>query len=282
MFGVVVNYFGTESHPPSVKQSAKFALSLLKNCQNVTSIILSDGSSFRDEELQNYCQSLGVKYAHAGKSMSFGEAYNYGVDMLNEDWVATLASDIYVYPNTFSVFRKFIANYQDLKIGCLIPYLSRCDLPIQEAFQFSKKEDCYASIMSLNFNIFNRKTFKKLGGFCTRYSGNFNDIDMCVKLQEMGLDIFLVGEAYVLHYGSLTLRHGTNVDAKSDYKQFYADYPNLYLTGGLWNLGIDQFIRHPILKFLYRITARFGRNPQNKAERIKWVLRQVPSWQKIN
>jgi hypothetical protein len=45
MFGVVVNYFHREGYPQSVQESARLALSLLKNCPEVTSIILADGSS---------------------------------------------------------------------------------------------------------------------------------------------------------------------------------------------------------------------------------------------
>jgi len=281
MFGVVINYFGTKNYPPSVKQSAKFAASLLKNCQEVTSIVLSDGSSELDTDLKNYCESLNIKYIHSGAKMSFAEAYNYGVSHLREDWIVLMASDIYVSRDTFTAFRKFIENYSDLNIGCLIPYLTRCDLPIQQASQYSRKYDCYASLMTLNMNIFKKDVFATLGGLSTRYSGNFNDIDMALKLKKNNLDIFLVGDAYVVHYGSLTLRHGSNVDAKLDYQQFYSDYPEMYLSGGVWNLRINHFLRNPILKFLYRLNARFGRNPKKKSSRLDWVLRLVPKLQKI-
>lgn len=282
MFGVVVNYFATENYPPSVKQSAKFAVSLLKNCQEVTSIVLVDGSDNPDIELKNYCEHLGIIYGHSGERMSFGEAYNYGVGMLKEDWIALMASDIYVYPYTFSEFRNFIDKYPNLRIGCLIPYLTRCDLPIQQSYQFSQKDDCYASIMTLNLNVFKKDVFEKVGGINTKYTGNFNDIDLALKLKEIGCDIFLVaGASSVVHYGRLTLQHGSSVDGNYDYKQFYDDHPEMYLSGGFWNLSIDKFIRHPILKFLYRLNARFGRNPENKKQRLAWVLRQVPALQKI-
>jgi GT2 family glycosyltransferase len=281
MFGVVVNYFSKETHPSSVKQSAKFAVSLLKNCSEVTSIVLVDGSAKSDLEMKSYCESLDINYAHSGTTMSFGEAYNYGVSLLSEDWIALMASDIYVYPNTFTAFCKFIENHPALNIGCLIPYLTKCDLPVQQASQYSTRSDCYASIMSFNLNVFKKDIFEKTGGLCTTYSGNFNDIDMCLKLQNLNLDIFLVGDANVVHYGSLTLRHGTTVDNKFDYQQFYADHPELYLSGGLWNLRINQFLRNPILKLLYRLNSRFGRDPHKRKARLDWVLRLVPSWQKI-
>jgi GT2 family glycosyltransferase len=281
MFGVVVNYFFKEGYPSSVEASVRFALTLLKNCPEVTSIVLADGSAKINQNLKQYCELLSINYAHAGRQMSFGEAYNYGVSLLNEKWVAIMASDIYVYPDTFSKFRKFIENYKDLNIGCLIPYLSRCDLPLQQTSQFAKKTDSYASLMSFNLNVFKKEVFEKVGGMTTQYSGNFNDIDMSLKLKQLGLDIFLVGGSNVIHYGALTLRHGTNVDAKSDYEKFYEDHPEMYLPGGLWNLKVDQLLKHPILKLLYRLNVRFGRNPHQKQKRIRWVLRLIPSLQQI-
>jgi GT2 family glycosyltransferase len=281
MFGVVVNYFFKEGYPLSVEQSAKFTLSLLKNCQEVTTIILVDGSAQPDENFQKFCESLGIKYAHNGRSMSFAEAYNYGVSLLNEEWVVTMASDIYVYPDSFSRFSKFIETYPDLNIGCLIPYLSRCDLPIQQTAQFSKRPDAYASLMTFNMNVFKKEVFEKIGGMTTKYSGNFNDIEMALQLKEMGLDIFLVGGSNVLHYGSLTLRHGTNVNAKNDYKQFYENHPEMRRGGGIWNLKADALFKSPILKLLYRLIAKFDKDPKRQ-DRIRWVLRLVPTFQEIH
>lgn len=280
MFGVAVNYFAKADHPPSVKQSAKFAVSLLKNCPEVTSVVLVDGSDTADEEFHSYCESIGVKYQHSGHSMSFAEAYNYGVDFLSEDWIVTMASDIYVFPDTFTGFKQFIDKHQDLQIGCLIPYLSRCDLPMQRTSHSSQKFSCYAPIMSYNLNVFPKEVFAKIGGLSTRYSGNFNDIDTTLKLQSMGLEVVMVS-SYVHHYGRLTLRHGTNVDARNDWQQFYQDYPELKCNSDLWNLRLDRFLRHPLLKLVFQLNLK-NRNKDLRKKINAWVYDNISKYQQVN
>jgi glycosyltransferase involved in cell wall biosynthesis len=280
MFGVVVNYFHREGYPQSVQESARLALSLLKNCPEVTSIILADGSSQVNTDFKEYCEALNIKYVHAGKMLSFGEAYNHGAGMLSEDWIVTMASDIYVYPKTFSKFRIFIEeNHGHLSIGCLIPYLSRCDLPMQQTSQTAKNYSCYAPIMSFNLNIFPRDVFEKIGGLSTNYTGNFNDIDMSIKLKRMGLDIFLVSTD-VHHYGRLTLQHGSNVDGRADWKQFYLDYPELKCNSLPWNLKLDEFLRHPILKMVYRLSSIVP-NQALKKNLSLWVYKMIPVLQRV-
>jgi GT2 family glycosyltransferase len=279
MFGVVVNYFAKPDHPTSVKESAKFAVSLLKNCPEVNSVILVDGSSEVDTEFQNYCESIGVNYQHAGKQMSFAEAYNYGVNLLSEEWIVTMASDIYVFPETFTNFKNFIEKNQDLQIGCLIPYLSRCDLPIQRTAHNFQKFSCYAPIMSYNLNVFPKAVFQKIGGLSTKYSGNFNDIDTSIKLKEMGLNIFMLN-SYVHHYGRLTLRHGSNVDARGDWQQFYTDYPELKCNSDLWNIRLDKFLRHPLLKIVFLMNLKV----KNKDLRTKintWIYDNISNYQRV-
>jgi len=279
MFGVTVNYFSKETYPPSVKESTKFAVSLLKNCPEVTSIILVDASSSADQELQNYCESLGIIYKHAGKVLSFAEAYNLGVSHLNEEWVVTMASDIYVYPGTFTTFREFIENHKDLAIGCLIPYLSRSDFPVQRISQKDQKYSCYAPFITINLNIFPNNVYESIGGISNKYTGNFNDIDTTLQLQKLGLDVFLVNN-YVHHYGRLTLRHGSNVDAKSDWKNFYADYPEFKCNSDLWNLRLDKFLRHPLLKLVFRVSLKV-RNRNIREKLNNWIYEMIPVLQRV-
>jgi GT2 family glycosyltransferase len=260
MFGVALNYFSKPQYPPSVKQSAKFALSLLKNCPEVTSVILVDGSKDVDKELCQYCVSLGFTYKHTGKILSFAEGYNLGISLLKEDWVVTMASDIYVYPNTFYRFRQFIENHKELTIGCLIPHLSKCDFPLQTK---GYAHSCYSPLMTLNLNVFPRSVFEKIGGISTEYTGNFNDVDTVLKLKQLGLNIFLV-DTNASHYGRLTTQQGSNTSTLADKNLFYSNFPALKSDNGLWNLRIDKFIKNPLLKLAFllfpKIPFNFLRN----------------------
>lgn len=252
-FGVVVNYFSKPSHPASVKYSAKFALTLLKNCSEVSQIVLVDGSATNDHELQIFCESLDVRYLHSGKLMSFAEGYNYGVDYLTEEWIATMASDIYVTPTTFSGMKSFIESNRQLNIGCLIPYLSKSDLPTQQYLTSFFSRDCLAPGMTFNLNVFKKSIYQELGGMTKEYTGNFNDIEMWLKMNEQGLETYLVGQSYAVHYGQLTLNYGSNTNTQIDREKFYKKHPELFEKNGIFSMKFAKILKSKRLKILYEL-----------------------------
>ena len=280
MFGVTVNHFRKAEHPLSVQQSTKFALSLLKNCVEITTIILVDSSQNYDEDLDSFCQSIGVIYRHYNRILSFAEAYNYGAACLDEDWIVTMASDIYVKTQTFTLFKKFIEDHPQLPIGCLIPYLSSSDYVVQEATSSSMQHSCYSGIMTYNLNVFPRSVFREIDGLSDKYSGNFNDIETSIQLKKMGLKIILV-KNFVHHYGRLTLQYGSNTHAELDQAQLKQDYPEFVGNTGLYQVRLDKFLQHPILKLVFRASVGFRpRRIQGKMER--WVYQKLPAFQRIN
>jgi len=284
MFGVAVNHFHKPEHPVSVRQSTKFALSLLKNCPEVTTIFLVDSSEKYDADLDEFCQTLGVNYRHYGRTLSFAEAYNFGVACLDEEWVVTMASDIYVRPETFGVFRQFIENNPAIPIGCLIPYLSSSDYIVQEATINWPKPSCYCGVMTYNLNVFPKAVFTELGGLSNKFSGNYNDIDTSIRLKNMGLKIVLVSN-YVQHYGRLTLPHGTNVKSGVDEAQFRLEHPDFAGDAGRWGLRLDKLLEHRILKLISKLSFTF--RPRRFRGSIGsslelWVLRNLPAIQRID
>ena len=278
MFGVTVNHFSRPDHPISIRQSTKFALSLLKNCQEVTTIYVIDSSEEYDPDLAAFCQSIGVNYRHYGRVLSFSEAYNYGVDCLNEDWIVTMASDIYVQPNTFALFKQFIENNPNLPIGCLIPYLSSCDYAVQEASANSVKNSCYPGVMTYNLNVFPKAVFQRLGGLSSKYSGNFNDIETSIQLKDMNLKIILVN-TFAHHYGRLTLHYGSNVKGNADVILFQQNRPEFLGDIGKYQVRLDQFLDHPTLKLLFRLSLIF--RPRRYQKTLEnWVYRKISTFQK--
>ena len=279
MFGVVVNYFSNKSFPLKIKQSAKFALSLLLNCEDVSSVVLSDGSNEPDEEMKNYCESLMIKYVHQGKKTNFGESFNYGVSFLEEEWIALMNSDIYVYPDTFLQFHRFIERHSNLNIGCLIPYLAKSDFPLQAN---SIRRNAYASLMTYNLNIFKKEVLARIGGVSTDFSGCFNDVDACIKLKRLGLDVYIVGHAYALHYGRLTI-DTCGQEFLDDEKVFLSKYPQLYDKNGFWYLKTDKFLRSGFLKLLFYLVRCFSSKLSNcwNDRLYNSLFMLVPYFQKI-
>lgn len=280
MFGVAVNHFWKPSYPASVLQSTKFALSLLKNCLEVTTVVLIDSSETYNTDLDGFCRSLEITYRHYGRSLPFSEAYNYGVNCLDEEWVVTMASDIYVKPGTFTLFKEFIENNPGVPIGCLIPYLSSSDYRVQEATPGYPKPTCYSGIMTYNLNIFPKVVFQKLDGLPEGYSGNYNDIVTSIRLQELGLKIVLV-DNLVTHYGKLTLSYGTDVRAETDKARFRREYPSFAGNCGLFEVRLDKFLEHPALKLVSRVS--FTMRPRRFRGRVEnWVHRNLSRIQRVS
>lgn len=278
MFGVAVNHFRKANHPISVQQSTKFALSLLKNCIEITTIVVIDSSEHYDSDLDDFCQSINASYHHYGRILSFAEAYNCGVALLSEEWVVTMASDIYVLPNTFTSFESFIKTHPNEPIGCLIPYLSTSDYSLQEALRLKKRQSCYAGIMTYNLNVFPKNVFKALGGLSTEYSGNFNDIETSLRLRDLNLEVILV-DSFAYHYGRMTLQHGSTVDLTDDCKKFQVNHPQM-LVSNTSRIRLDKVYTHPLLKAAFCLSLSI-RPRRLRISLENWIYKNAPSLQRV-
>ena len=279
MFGVAINHFQKPGHPLSVQQSTQFAVALLKNCLEVTSIIVIDSSADSNGDLSDYCLRVGAKYVHYGRVLSFSEAYNLGVGQLQEEWVATMASDIYVLPDTFTVFKRFIETHPVLPIGCLIPYLSTSDYPPQEASRLGQKRCCYSGIMTYNLNIFPKQVFGAIGGLSNQYSGNFNDIETSLRLRAMDLQVVLV-DSFAYHYGRMTLQHGSTTDLTEDCKVFRRNHPQMLSSHLSSRVRLDRIYTHPLLRAVYSISSNI-RPRRFRANLEQWTYRNLPKLQRV-
>lgn len=55
-----------------------------------------------------------------------------------------------------------------------------------------------------------RELFEDLGGFDERFSNNYNDVDLCLRTLERGLEVVLSGDACLIHDEARTRANGTN------------------------------------------------------------------------
>lgn len=259
--------------------SALFSVSLLLNCPEVSAVVLVDGSVEPSKTFETFCATHSVEYVHTGKAMSFAEAYNAGVARLNTDWIALMASDVYVLPGTFAAFKQFIEDNPDLSVGCLIPYLSQSDFRPQEGLPNRDRTNALVPVMTINLNVFRRGVYIEMGGLSEKYSGNYNDVDMAVRLRDKGLSIYLV-DAYAHHYGSLTLRYGTNTRLEQDKETFFSQRPDLLSPHGWWALRFDQLFESRRLKWMYRAAAAVPSDTV-RSHALPWVLDRVARYQRL-
>lgn len=252
MFGVVVCHYYRPGQPLSIKASVRLCLSLLKQCPEVSTIVLSDGSGERDLELEEYCISLDVTYMHYGSEVSFAQTYNLGASLLSEEWIALMASDVFVYNSTFKAFKDFIKGYRTLNIGCLIPFLTTSDVLAQaHTFEFLENT-CRVPIMTINLNVIKKSVFDQIGGVPAQFSGAYNDIVMAIKLHNLGLEIFMVKGAQACHYGRMTINSGTSYKYKVDKETFKKEFPAYVNPQTDWGVRMDSLVRRDPFKFVSR------------------------------
>lgn len=280
MFGVVVNTFFTESQPLLVQKSAEFAISLLFDCDEVSSVVVVDGSETPKSAIKLFCDDNDVMYVHSGHKMSFAQAYNLGASYIKEEWIALMASDIYVLGNTFGSFKNFIDDHGDLPIGCLVPYLSRSDLDMQQAFVYDDLANVRVPAMTLNLNVIKRSVFEKVKGLSDDYSGNYTDMDFLIKLKNIGLDVFMI-DAYANHYGSLTVTFGTDVNGPADRTVFTSKWPEMTSERGLWGIRMDKLIHSRRLRLLYRVETLLPSKITRRAKIPIWMAR-IADYQRID
>jgi GT2 family glycosyltransferase len=54
------------------------------------------------------------------------------------------------------------------------------------------------------FALVRRTTFEEVGGLCTKFPSNYNDVDFSLKVQEIGHRVLWTPHATVLHFESQT------------------------------------------------------------------------------
>lgn len=274
MFSVVINHYAGAGSAPHLAGASIFSASLSRRDPLVSEVLLVDGSPAPDPKLQQFVEEMGCRYLHSGRRLSFAEGYNYGASHATQDWVVLCASDVFPSLDCYSAISTFIAGVDAATVGCIIPRLTSSDLPYQKSRLFAQRA-CVVPIMTLNFNVMNRRYLESIGGVPTAFSGNYNDIGLCIRIHEDAKQIYMLPVRCV-HYGSLTLQSGvSNVSADRDRQTFAAQYPQLVDPGSIWDLKVGALMKPGLVPLLLRLSKA---TPSRHARSIvaRWILRLVP------
>lgn len=252
MFSFVINHFDGDIGTPHLFCSTTFCAELAKLSPHVSEVIIVDGSRVEGEGLRIYCEAHGIRYFHTGRQLTFAEGYNFGASQAKYEWIILCASDIYVNVNTLQVIKDFIDTSEDKRVGCIIPTLSHSDLPWQQSTSQSSLVSC-VPLMTLNMNVFRLETFNLIGGVPESFTGNYNDVEMAIRLIENGLIIVQI-DAPVVHYGSLTLATGrSNTKQNVDRSEFQRIRKSYYDNGYLWSVNIEPLLTGKCIKLINTI-----------------------------
>lgn len=171
-----------------------------------------------------------VKRIALNHNFGYAAGYNSGVQQIDAELLCLLNSDVEVTPNWTIPLLDFFATYPE--VGIAQPKIK--DLNNPEYFEYAGAAGGYLDVMGLPYCrgrmgkacekdtgqydenarvtwasgacFFVRKSvFKAVGGFDTSFFMHFEEIDLCLRAQALGHQVWAVGTSEVFHQGAASL-----------------------------------------------------------------------------
>jgi len=188
-------------------------------------VIVVDNAS--TDGTRGYLDGLGGKIIaiHNDKNLGFAKACNQGARIVRGEYLLFLNNDTVVTNNWLDILVKELDNNKDVAI--VGPKLLYLDNTIQQAgIVFKKNKQPYhiyhrekveqshvnkkrrfqcltAACFLIRSNI-----FKAVNGFDEAYLNSYEDVDLCLKVGELGYGILYCPESIVYHCGGVSMgRH---------------------------------------------------------------------------
>ncbi|HEV8514987.1 MAG TPA: glycosyltransferase [Cyclobacteriaceae bacterium] len=180
---------------------------------NFEVLIIEDGSTVRSEKVfEKYSQQLHIQYFFKPNSGP-GPSRNFGFEKANGEYFIVFDSDCQIPPHYLeSVEKSLQANKFDAWGG---PDRGHENFtPLQQAMAYTMSSIFTTggirggkskNFQPRSFNMgISRDVFKNTGGF--RFDRFAEDIELSVRMKEMGLRIGLIPDAFVYHQRRTTLK----------------------------------------------------------------------------
>jgi GT2 family glycosyltransferase/glycosyltransferase involved in cell wall biosynthesis len=228
------------------KFTARCLDSLLKFTRDVDyELILVDNASVDETSELFERKIVGATIIRNAENLGFSKACNQGAAVARGEYLLFLNNDVILTPGWLSALLGCAARFpqagavgsrivqmdgrlQEAGVvvwsdGSCMPY-GLLGNPSEPAYNFAR-EVTYCSACSL---LVRRDAFEKLGGFDERYSpAYYEDVDLCLGLQQQGLRVMYEPSSLVFHYGSATAGSSRAVELqlknREKLKQKWAD-----------------------------------------------------------
>lgn len=171
-----------------------------------------------------------IKRIPLTQNFGYAEGYNKGIQQLDEELICLLNSDIEVTSNWTLPLLDFFATHPEVAIAQ--PKIKALNAP--DFFEYAGAAGGYLDIMGLPYCrgrvgstcekdtgqydenarvtwasgacFFVRKSvFKAIGGFDSSFFMHFEEIDLCLRAQGLGHQVWAVGSSEVFHQGAASL-----------------------------------------------------------------------------
>ena len=240
---IIIPNLNGEEFLPSCLESLKKAVNLSKIS---TEIILVDNAS-TDTSLElfsTFCQNHKIKYQliELKKNFGFAGAVNRGVEASKSDWVLVCNNDLKMdkkwillttnllnYSSTnLAAISGTVLNYDGSRFesqGLKFYYSGKCD-NINNGQPFSPTSLINYSTTQLVWGasaaltLYNKNIFNKVGGFDQDFFAYEEDVDLSLRLHNLGYTTLYVPKALSYHLGGATSSRMGNFRHRMDAKNW--------------------------------------------------------------
>ena len=236
----ILNYNGTEL-------LQQFLPSILAHSANAKVYVIDNGSTDNSLALVGATFPMVTTIA-LDKNAGYAGGYNKGLQQIDADVVCLLNSDIKVTPNWLLPIKDFLKAHPE--VAMVQPKIK--DLAKPDHFEYAGAAGGYLDIMGLPYCrgrvgskcekdsgqydnnmqvtwasgaclVVRKSVFDALNGFDASFFMHFEEIDLCLRAQAKGHQVWALGKSEVYHKGAASL-------SKENPRKLYYNIRNSLLT----------------------------------------------------
>ncbi|MBO4373440.1 MAG: glycosyltransferase family 2 protein [Bacteroidales bacterium] len=240
--------------------------SIITNTQNSDcEIVVADNHS-TDNSLKVLADEFPqVKVITLDQNYGFAQGYNLALQQINSDYYILCNNDIELHSDAITPLISLLENNENAaaampKIkslrnpemfeyaGAAGGFIDRFGYPFcrgrildnveQDNGQYNSVKNNQIFWATGAFMAVKAQVFKQLGGFDSSFFAHMEEIDLCWRIKNVGMDILYCPEAEVFHLGGATLKQGNPQKLYLNYrnclKMMYKNLPPKSLIPTLW------------------------------------------------
>jgi GT2 family glycosyltransferase len=269
LISAVINYYNPKAIS-RIEATVTLCLEALKEFSaNPVEVICSDGSGVESPTIKTVCQRLGLVYTLSPVPQNYAAIYNHGMRLARGQYICVLENDVFVHKDWDA---KMLAEMKRTGASLAVPYLTSCDMIIQQNGFVLRRRTFEPSCISQNLMLFDREAYSIAFPMDEQFNGAYNDNDTYLRLRAAGKRMIVCSAGIIVHYRrSSQIYHSFSYE--SDTKKFQAKYPRLkWNKYGTYSLADPLFIRSRPYRWLMALA---GGIPSNRwAEFVGYHLQR--------
>ncbi len=244
----------------NAKLTVECLSSILRNTRDVSYevLVVDDGS---DDAVADVLRRVdNITYLRNAQRLGFVLSCNAAAERARGEFLLLLNNDVQVTPNWLApLVRTFSAFDQVGAVGPKIVFpdgrlqeagahinrdasttlIGAFDDPSRPRYRYIREVDCVSGVCLL----VRSEVFRKLGGFDPGFAPAYcEDMDLCLRLRDMGMRVFCNPESVIVHHLSATS------DLEPGYKQRYV-VQNQQRLSVKWQRRLEELNRVRLIAF---------------------------------